>query len=134
MIEALAAIGAGSTLTLIGLVAFLAYKLVRSKDEQLAARDLLDKEREEKNHAVNDLAVETAAHAETRRLLAAEKDLRAVAESQRNQAWKESREEAVRIIESSGVADAAHLGNRILSMPLPGARLSETGDSALERP
>lgn len=47
MIEVLAAIGGGSTLALIGLAAYLVYKLVSSKDSQLADRTeaLAQKER-----------------------------------------------------------------------------------------
>lgn len=116
-----------------GTIATLAIMLSRSKDTTIAAIDMRDKERERANHAEADLALESAAHAETRRLLAAEKDLRSQAEAQRNEAWRHAREDAARIIEQSGIADAAHLGNRILSAPLPGVRLSDTpGNEILE--
>lgn len=88
MLEAIAAIGAGSTLTLIGLVAWLVYKLVRSKDEQLAARDMLDKERERADAAEGDLRAETSAHAVTSEMLDVEQDLRSIAEAQRNEAQR----------------------------------------------
>lgn len=118
MIEAFAAIGAGSTLTLIGLVAWLVYRIVRSKDEQLAARELLDQEREELRRVRGELHTETAAHAVTRDELRKEKDLRATAESQRNEAHLKEREHVVTIIKSANIADAAHLVARILAAPL----------------
>jgi hypothetical protein len=96
--------------------------------------DLLNAERDQHRVTHGELDLETAAHAVTRALLAKEKDLRASAESERNQCVREDRENTIKLIESSGVADALHLGNRILSQPLPGARLSESGSSALEKP
>lgn len=122
--------GAGS----LAVTAWLIYKLVRSKDDQLVLMMTLDKEREEKRNLENDLNAETAAHAVTEDLRKKERDLRASAESQRNDAWKEARAHAVEVINASGIADAVSLGNRILSAPLPGTRLSETPDGALEKP
>ena len=49
-----------------------------------------------------------------------EKDLRAVAESQRNQAFKEARDQIVERIKTSNVADAQHLIAGLLAAPLPG--------------
>lgn len=122
MIEVLAAISSGSTLTLIGLVAWLVYKLVRSKDEQLAARDMLDAERKELAKVRGELDVETAAHVATRDELRKEKYARADSEAQRNAAYLEERNNVVAIIEKSNLADAALLVGRILAAPLPGAR------------
>lgn len=120
VIEALAATGAGSTLVLIGLVAWLIYKLVRAKDDVLAARDRIEKLDERADRAESDLELENAAHAETRRLLAAEKDVRAQVESQRNQAFITARNDLVERIRKANVADAQVLIRDLLAAPLPG--------------
>lgn len=120
MIEALAAIGAAGTVGLAVAVVVMAFKLVASSREQLAARDLLDQEREQHRKTRGELDTEAAAHAVTRDELRKEKDLRASAESQRNQAHIEERNHVVQIIQKSNIADAAHLVSRILAAPLSG--------------
>lgn len=126
------ALGLAATAT-AGLIVF-ALQASRAKDGQLAARDLLDKTREELRTVRGELDAETAAHAVTRDLLKKEQDLRASVESQRNDAWRQAREDTVKIIEASGIADAVSLGNRILQAPLPGAKRSESGPDALIDP
>lgn len=102
--------------------AFVAMAFLNRKDnrETLAARDLLDGEREELRKVRGELNVETAAHAETRRLLAKEKDLRAVAESQRNQAFQEARDYLVAKLKKSKIADVERFIADLLATPLPG--------------
>lgn len=119
MIEVLAGAGAALAVCLAPIV-WLTYKLVGAKDEQLAARDLLDKEREEKRAIEGELATEAAAHAVTRDELAKEKNLRASTESERNDAYRKERENVVAIIEQANLADAAGIVARILAAPLPG--------------
>lgn len=134
MIQVLAALGGGTTLVSLGLIAFLVYKLVASKDAQLTLDKELNEEKGKRRTVESSLDLETAAHTETRRELAEEKDLRAAAEAQRNQAWREAREDAVNRIALLDPAAAAAYGNRILSAPLPGVRLSDTADGRLEKP
>lgn len=134
MIEALAGISGISTLTLVGVVVWLVYKSFAAKDAELVANKALEKEREEHRSTRGELAVEEAAHTTTRDLLRKEQDLRADVEAQRNDAERRVRDHIIEQIASSGIADAVALGNRILSAPLPGVRLSETADGALEKP
>lgn len=112
--------GIGGVSTAIGLVAViaLAFKLVSALREQIAMRDLLDAERKQLSIARGELDTETAAHAATSDELRKEKDLRASAESERNQAHLKEREHVVEIIQKSNIADAAGLVSRILSAPL----------------
>jgi hypothetical protein len=104
----------------VGLIAVivLAFKLVAAAREQIAARDLLDQEREQHAKTRGELVMETAAHAVTRDELRKEKDLRASAESQRNGAYLEEREHVVTIVKTSNIADAAGLVSHLLSAPL----------------
>jgi hypothetical protein len=132
--EALAAISSVGTVGALAAVIVLAFKLVASTKEQLAARDLLDAERKQLAIARAELATETAAHAVTSDELRKEKLLRTDVEAQRNQCVREDRENTIKLIEGSGIADAVSLGNRILSAPMPGVRLSKTADGALEKP
>lgn len=134
MIEALAGISGVSTLALVGVVVWLVYKSLAAKDSEISLAKQLDKEREEHRSTRGELAVEEAAHTVTRDLLTREQALRADVEAQRNQAWRDCRDHIVEQIASSGIGDAVALGNRILSSPMPGVRLSEAGDSALEKP
>lgn len=126
--EVLAGAGGASAVCLVVIV-WLTYKLVRSKDEQLAARDMLDKERERADAAEGDLKAESAAHVVTRDELRKEKYARAEAEAQRNAAHMEERNNVVAIIEKSNLADAALLVSRILAAPLPGASDARSGVS-----
>ncbi len=134
MTELLAGLGIVGGIGAIAAIVTLALKLAGAKDDQIAAMDLLDKEREQHRVTRGELEVETAAHAATRDELRKEKQLRTDVEAQRNQCVREDRENTVKLIENSGIADAVHLGNRILSAPLPGTKLSESGDAALEKP
>lgn len=134
MIELLAAIGSLGTTGALVVITVLSFKLVSSKDAQIKIDDTLDKEREETRVVRGQLALEEAAHDATRKELAEEKDLRARAEAERNEAWRQAREDAVQRIEALDPAAAAALGNHILSAPLPGVRLSDTADGHLERP
>lgn len=81
-------------------------------------RDVLEKTDERADRAESDLALETAAHAETRRLLAAERDLRAAVEAERNEAYRTARDHFIEQIKTSGVADAIAFVSR-LSLPPP---------------
>jgi hypothetical protein len=134
MIQFLAALGGSATLALIALTTWLTYKLVASKDQQLAARDMLDSAHEQLRGVEGDLKAETAAHAATTDELRKEKLLRASAEAERNEADRRARDQLVEEINASGIGDAIALGNRLLSRPLPGARLSETPGNDLEKP
>lgn len=139
---ALACIALGlAAASVAGLIAF-AWRADSRASDLLATRKLLDVEHEHHRTTRGELNAEIAAHVVTRGELAKEKTLRASVEAQRNQAWRYARENAVAIIEASGIADAVSLGNRILSAPLPGSvpdavpivPLSESGDAALEKP
>ena len=118
----------------IAVITWLVYKLVRSKDDQILAIKRIDQLDEQLMHTQNDLNTETAAHAATSDELRKEKLLRASAEAERNEAWRQARDHIVEQINQSGIADAANLGNRILSAPLPGTRLSDTPGNDLEKP
>lgn len=120
MIEALAAIGSVGTVGLAVAVVVLAFKYVGAVKEQLAARDMLDKEREQKQVALGELATEAAAHAVTQKRLLAEQDLRASVESQRNDAYRRARDYYAARLKASGVADAIRIVDDLLSAPLPG--------------
>lgn len=124
MIEALAAIGSGSMLAAIAAIIWLAYKLVRSKDDQLAARDRIDKLDERADAAERGLADETSAHNATKQKLLAEHELRVSAETQRNTAEVRERERIAEQIKSSGVADAVAMLDRLFAQP--GVRDEET--------
>jgi hypothetical protein len=134
VIEALASISSVSTLALVGVVVWLVYKSFAAKDGELAASKAFEKERDEHRATRGELQVEEAAHTATRDLLKKEQDLRAEAEAQRNDAERRVRDEIVEHILASDIDGAVALGNRILSAPLPGVRLSETPDGALEKP
>lgn len=134
MIEALAGISGVSTLALVGVVVWLVYKAFAAKDAEIAVNKAFEKEREEHRETRGELQVEEAAHTATRDLLRKEQGLRAEVEAQRNDAERRVRDHIVDQIASSGIADAVALGNRILSAPLSGVRLSETVDGALEKP
>lgn len=99
-------------------IATLAVLNHRSKNEQLACRDLLDAERERNRVLENDLRLETSAHAVTRDELRKERDLRASAESQRNDAYREARDHVIERIKKAGVADAQRIISDLLSAPL----------------
>jgi hypothetical protein len=138
VIDVLAAIGAGSTLTLIALVAWLTYRLVGAMREQLGARDLLDKEREELRHVRGDLDTETAAHAvDTKRLVIAD-NLRFVAEAQRNEALRRVTELLRQHMRTATDDEIRALTDEAFSSPLsvvpsPVPR-SQDGDDALLDP
>jgi hypothetical protein len=106
--------------------AFITLAFLNRKDgrELIAARDMLDKEREETRKVRGELAVETAAHAVTSDELRKEKILRAGAEAQRNEAYRTARDHFVERIKKAKVADANHLIADLLSMPLPGVLVS----------
>jgi hypothetical protein len=118
----------------LGAIVGLALDARSARKEQLAARDLLDKAHEELRNVEGDLKVETAAHVATADELRKERLLRASAEAERNEAWRQARDHIIEEINAMGIADAAAIGNRLLSRPLPGTRLSETVDGALEKP
>lgn len=120
MTEVLAAIGAGGTV--IGLVAVivLAFRLVSASKEQLAARDLLDQEREQHRVTRGELATEAAGHATTTKRLEAEQKLREAVEVQRNEAARRARDFYVARLQKSGVADAIRLVDDLLNAELPG--------------
>lgn len=134
MIETLAIIGGIGTTGALVAVIVLALKLAAAKDDQIATLDLLDDERTRARQLEEDLRLEIGAHEVTQGELDKERYLRAEAEASRNECVRRDRENTVKLIEGSGIADAVSIGNRILSAPLPGARLSETGDTALEKP
>jgi hypothetical protein len=104
----------------IGLIAATAavvtFALLGRKDAAAIRQlgDMLDAEREQHRKTRGELDLETAAHAVTRQLLAKEQTLRADVEAQRNQCVREDRENTVKLIEGSGIADALALGNSIL--------------------
>lgn len=93
MISVLAALGSGSTLALIALAAWLTYRLVRAKDDVIAASDAFHKTHEEltdERHAHND---EIVAHETTKVELEQERRLRTIMEQQLNEAERKVREE-----------------------------------------
>lgn len=102
--------------------AFVTLTFLNRKDgrELIAARDRIEKLDEEYGELERDrngLTVELAA---ARELLAKERDLRAVAESQRNTAFQQARDQLVERIKKSNVADAQRLVADLLAAPLPG--------------
>ena len=132
MTEVLAGVGGASAVCLVVIV-WLTYKLVRSKDEQLAARDMLDAERKELAKVRGELDVETAAHAVTQKRLSAEQELRASVEAQRNDAFRTARDHYAERLKNSGVADAIRIVDELLSGPLPGVvpdKVVPAGDPA----
>lgn len=114
----------------------------RSKNEQLAARDLLDAEREQHRVTRGERDAETAAHAVTRDELRKEKDLRASAESERNQAYREGANHVVERIKTANIADANRFLAGLLADPLAGfvprevpeGRSTAPGPDRLENP
>lgn len=130
-----------AALSVPGLIAF-AWSANRRASDLIATSTLLRDEVIDHAKTRGELNAEIAAHVVTRDELAKEKQLCASVEAQRNEAWRYARENAVKIIEASGIADAVSLGNRILSAPLPGSMpdavpvvpRSEDGDAALEKP
>lgn len=104
----------------------------RAKNEQLAARDMLDKEREQHRVTAGELTAEIAAHETTRKSLAAEQKLRATVEVQRNDAYRQARDYYVERLKGAGVADAIRIIDDLLSAPLPSGMSKEVpaGDPA----
>lgn len=127
----LLASGLIAALALVGTLSILLYKAQR---ETMAVRDLYENldemadkfeaERDEKSKALD---VTSAELSETKQRLVS-------AESQRDDAWRLAREEIAKHIMESDLAGAADIGNAILRTPLPGVRLSDTADGALEKP
>jgi hypothetical protein len=132
--EVLAILGDGAVAALAGALIWCVYKLVRSKDDQILAIKRIEQLDTQLEHTRGDLNVETAAHVATSEELRKEKLLRASAEAERNEAIRRDREQIVEHLNSVGIADAAAIGNRILSAPLPGTRLSDTPGNDLEKP
>lgn len=124
----------GSGLGALAAVMTLALLLYKAQRDVIACRDMLAATREELSKTRGELEVEIAAHKVTKDELAREKDLRAATESERNDAVRQERARIVEEIHASDLAGAVDLGNRILSRPLPGVRLSETPGNELERP
>jgi hypothetical protein len=120
MIEALAIIGGGGSL-LFG-ISFVVQHFLGRKDarDMHTLRDRLEKlddEHEEMRRDRDGLVVELAAsREETKR----ERDLKAVAESQRNQAFAEARTNLVERIKRTNVADAQLIIRDLLAAPLLG--------------
>ncbi len=118
MIEALAAIGGGGTLVGLLAVVVLAFKYAGAVREQLAARDLLDTEREELRKTRGELDVETATHAVTAKRLDEERELRIAVEAQRNDAYRRARDFYAAKLKASNVADAVRLVDELLALPV----------------
>lgn len=114
----------------------------RAMRDMVAAMDMLDKEREQHRITNGELVLEVSAHAVTRDELRKEKDLRAIAESQRNQAYQEGVSHVVERIKKAKVADAQHVIAGLLAEPLPGfvprevpeGRSTAPGPDRLENP
>jgi hypothetical protein len=113
---ALVAVVAG----LAALSAWLTYGRIAATKEQLAARDLLDSEREQHRQTRGELDVEAAARAATEKKLEAEKKLRESVEVERNEAMRLARDQVAEHIRNAGVADAIRLVDSIYALPLPG--------------
>jgi biopolymer transport protein ExbB/TolQ len=92
VIQVLAAVTGGTTVILVGLTAWLTYKLVSAQRETMAARDLLNGERQVSAEYRAARDIEVTAHAVTKGSLAKEKTLRVIAESQRNEAQRKARD------------------------------------------
>lgn len=88
MIEAIAIIGGLGTTGLAVAIVVMAFKLVRAKDDVIAAGDQIDKWRDESNLVRGQLALEEAAHGVTQAQLKTEQDLRSVAEARLNLAQR----------------------------------------------
>lgn len=129
------------TYALVGLCVLLAGMLsaaglwLRSEvKEGKTCRDRLEEMDDLADRYHSERDVEVAAHAVTSAELAETKLRLASAEADRNEAWRLARDQIAEQILSSGIGDAVALGNRILSAPMPGVRLSETADGRLEKP
>jgi hypothetical protein len=118
VIQALAAIGAGSTLTLIALVAWLVYKLVGSMRELLATRDLYEKLDEEFDALEVDRNGLKAELDSERKKTAKLTDRVSEAEAERNEAQRKERLYVVEKIKRAGIADANRIVADILAAPL----------------
>jgi biopolymer transport protein ExbB/TolQ len=92
VIQVLAALGGGTTVILIGLTAWLTYRLVAAKNETMNARDLLNGERQVSAEYRSARDIEVTAHAVTKGQLAKERTLKSIAESQRNEAQRKARD------------------------------------------
>jgi hypothetical protein len=120
MMQALAAIGGGGTL-LFG-IAFITLAFLNRRDARdlLNARDLLDSKDEELTKVRGELLLESATLVTTQDELRKEKNLRASAEAERNDAYRTARDQIVERLKKGNVADANHLITDLLSMPLGG--------------
>ena len=125
-----AVIAGTSTLGAIGVIVFLVVKLVGAFEEKDRLRDvlstkdmLIEQAREERDglKAQYDAASSS---------LKTERDLRAVAESQRNDALRQGVQHAVDYIKAAGTDDAVRLGNELLASPLPRMSTATATDAA----
>lgn len=140
--EVLAAVGGGGTIVGLAAVVVLAFKLVSAKDDVIAARDLLDGERETLRSVRTDLNNEIVAHANTSKMLEQEHNLRLIVERQRNEAAAAAREYLVKRIKESNVVDANKLIADLLAVdlrsgvlaPVPKTGSASPGSDDLERP
>lgn len=118
MTEILAIVGGLGTTGLAVAIVVLALKLVRAKDETIAAGDQRDKWQDEYRTLTGQLASAEAALDETNALVAKERDLRAVAESQRNDAVRAERAATVQMLKESDAVDANAVIAVLLARPI----------------
>ena len=130
--EVLAGIGGVTTLSGIGAIIYLVYRLLKVFDQ----RDLLRDNVESKDFQIKTLeerlGSETSALAAARIQLENERDLRAAAEKQRNEAWMQGVTHAVNEISTSGIADAARLGSNIMQAALSAVHQATAANSRSE--
>jgi len=144
VIEALAIIGGGTTLTLIGLVAYVTYRMVGAFRDLNAARDLLDAARvqteatdERADNAEQEVANLTARLVAGQEAFKTEHALRLDVEKQRDRAIHTARDHLVERLRKSNVADANHLlsdllGMRIDAVPAEGRATAPGPDSLID--
>lgn len=113
--QILALVGGGTTLSAIGLLAYLVYRGFKLADERDNLRDTVETKDTLIAQTREEIAGVTSQLAAVRAQLQTERDLRAAAESQRNEAFKAGVTHAVSEINRSDVPGAVELGNRVLT-------------------
>ena len=129
-----------ATASTVGAIA-LAFKLDGARDKQIATGDLLNAEREQHRVTRGELELETAGHVVTRDLLRKEQNLRAAAESERNNAQIAERQAIVANIRTGSAKNANEIVAWILSRgvggvqeAVPSAHAATPGPDALIDP
>lgn len=120
MTELLAGLGIVGGLGVVAAIVTLAFKLLRAKNDQIAAIELLRSKEQAYDELERDRDGMRVERDTAREALRKERDLRAAVESERNDAYRRARDYYADRIKNAGIGDAIRLVDDLFRMPLPG--------------